>query len=301
MSKENSQVVFGEYAVGIIDVLNQRDKLRQWVRPRDADGFKRLVGVLKESYGPVRQFRETLKKTLDDFARITTGQIREELKPLYEALTGEQKTMLDNMRSMDYGIMHYSDTIVVHSRIFNLNNVPQLSGLYLFISVLGGLMIASLAGGVAIRGAIEVGLAGPLPEGDIYGPALVLAHDLEATKAQYPRLVIGSQAMEFIDFVQKNASEHYFDQVAKSIAEDCLKLIRPDPVDACPIVDYLGPGFVQLAQGAIADDVFDAALKFADAQFKTARKANDVKLAPRYERLIAYLQEGRKNWNRHEE
>lgn len=300
MSKKNAEVIFGDYAVGIIDVLNQRDKLRQWTRPRDADELSRLVGLLKETWGPVTQFREVARKILEDTAERMTGPIHEQLLPLYRQLTDEQKSQLQQVRQAEYGIMHYSDTILLHSRLFNLNNVPQLSGLHLFISALGGLMLASLAGRIAIRGAIEVGLAGPLPEGDIYGPAIVLAHDLEAKIAQYPRIVIGRQVMEFLDFVQKKADEQYCDQFAKSIAAECRKLICPDPVDGWPIVDYLGPGFVELGRGSVAQDAIEQALRFAEGQYQAFSKANDVKLAPRYERLISYLEAGRKNWNQGE-
>lgn len=255
-----------------------------------------LIDVLKQTWGPVSQFRKSVRKIIDDYAKRISGPTFKEHQRLYEQLNSEQKAQLQKARRAEFGMMYYSDTITVHSRLVNEDDVPQLAGLYLFLSALGGLMLAALASGIAIRGAIEVGLAGPLPEGDIYGPVVVLAHDLEAKVAQYPRLVVGKQAMEYLDFVEKNASGLYFDQVAKGLATDCRKLICPDPVDGWPIVDYLGEGFKDLIEGGYPASVVQSAIDFAERQYKDCAGSNDIKLAPRYERLRCYLKANQKTW-----
>jgi hypothetical protein len=293
---KEGNVIFGDYAVGVIDVLNQRDKLRQWERPKDQAGTNALINVLKQTWGPVSQFRESVRNVIADFEKRTERPTLPEYQVLYDQLTSDQKAQLAKLRRVEFGTMFYSDTITVHSRLFNEHNVPQLSGFYLFLSALGGLMLASLASGIAIRGAIEVGLAGPLPQGDIYGPVVVGVHDLEAKIAQYPRLVVGKQAIEFLDFVERKASGHPFDQIAKGVASDCRKLICADPVDGWPIVDYLGAGFKDLIEGGYPAKVIASAINFAETQYKNFAASNDIKLAPRYDRLRSYLKANQQIW-----
>ena len=49
-------------------------------------------------------------------------------------------------------------------------------------------ILMGLSEGIICRGGIEVGMAGEFLVGEIYGPALYQAYQLESERAQYPEL-----------------------------------------------------------------------------------------------------------------
>lgn len=50
----------------------------------------------------------------------------------------------------------------------------------------------------AFRAGVEVGLGTELDNGEIYGPVLYKAYELESKVAEYPRIVVGKELINYL-------------------------------------------------------------------------------------------------------
>ena len=91
----------------------------------------------------------------------------------------------------------------------------------------------------AIRGGIDLGLAMDIDEGEIYGPALARAYNLESGIAKYPRIVIGEGLTRYLQMVAGRQARTGEDKAHAEFASKSLGLLAVD-VDGCTFLDWLG-------------------------------------------------------------
>src|SRR5438045_4043107 len=60
------------------------------------------------------------------------------------------------------------------------------------------LMLTSLAWGHPIRVGLDVGTGVEVERGQLYGPAVVKAYELESRAAEYPRVIVGDTLADYL-------------------------------------------------------------------------------------------------------
>lgn len=287
-SKENINYYF--YLLAFIDVLGQKEAFRSIENQPLTDNHPQLI----EAHKQTAFFVETLRNGFKDFFDAYTADKEPSVKVSPDKMDQFKAMLKSNLKHQ-----RFSDSIqayvCLHTDQYHSN---AINGVFGTLLACGGMLLLSLASKKAFRAGIEVGLGTELENGEIYGPILYKAYELEHKVAEYPRIVIGQ---ELINYLRQLANGHQ--QIEKQVKEDvelcklmatnCLKMIVRD-LDGVPILDYLGDDFMRSInenpeRAKEYKNVFDLALQFVEAEYAKRKQAGDKKLALRYYLLLNYF------------
>jgi hypothetical protein len=146
----------------------------------------------------------------------------------------------------------------------------------------------ALAAGRALRGGADVGVGFDIDPGEVYGAALVRAHDLEHDFAQYPRILLGDELMGYLDQISRQEPRSLFGTVAKEQAKNCLELVSID-TDRLPVLDFLSQGMRRL-EPTYSQEILPPAYRFVVAEYARHYSEGNLKLASRYGRLRTFME-----------
>lgn len=288
MAKDNINYYY--YLVAFIDVLGQKEAFRDLENQSLEDNHPKLI----EAHKQTALFIDTLRNGFKDFFDAYTT----EKEPSIQV----DPTKMDQFKAMlKSNLKHqrFSDCIQayvsLHTDQYHSNAINGVFGTML---ACGGMLLLSLAMKKAFRAGIEVGIGTELDNGEIYGPVLYKAHELENKVAEYPRIVIGQ---ELINYLKTLANKHQRllaqtkedVELCKLMATNCLKMIVRD-LDGVPILDYLGNEFLKSInenseQAEKFKNVFNLALQFIELEYAKRKQTGDKKLALRYYLLLNYF------------
>ena len=117
-----------------------------------------------------------------------------------------------------------------------------MNGVFGVFGLTGTLCLLGLATRRPIRGAIDIAWGVEIHQGELYGPAIARAYELESEIAQYPRIVVGPEMVHFLQAQAAYSGEDIFLQTNQGLAAVCLKMLIQD-VDGHWILNYLGKEF----------------------------------------------------------
>jgi hypothetical protein len=276
-------LALGYYVVCLIDVLGQKETLAQWRElPIDGRLAPEHVQGLRKTVGAVLELQRLFKGFFAHVARCTMPEV-------YAQVSAEQREQYDRFKDCRLGIQQFSDTFVFYAPVLNAHGDVSAIGPYRMLGACAMAMLVSLAGRTPIRGAITIGLATELSEGNLYGPALAEAHHLECEVAKYPRVVVSPTISRFLNDVRLNENGGRVQHLMRKMAVDCLPMIATDD-DGHEIVDFAGDTVRQaVSTGAVRRLAIRKAFDFACAETKRFGKAGNMKLAERYQRLQRYM------------
>lgn len=276
----------GHYVVGLFDLLGQSAELASFAslpgKDSDEAGYReKILAVLKK----LRTFRET-------FVAFFDGHSKPRTEGLTDLLTPEQRKQLDDWRGPEVQLMQFSDTVIAFVPVFIGEDQFSIHGLSAMLAAAASTTLLQHGEGVPVRGAIEIGVATDFAEKEVYGPALAEAYRLESTCAEWPRIVVGPVAVQFIQECEGKEVKSIAGKMNQRMARICKSLLMMD-VDGMAIVDYLGEGFLaQMVKSDINRESFERGLRFAQEQHRRFREQANRKLAIRYDRMAQYY-EGR--------
>jgi hypothetical protein len=191
----------------------------------------------------------------------------------------------------------FSDSFTVslecrpHRRFEHTPDLARLSG---FLQSVSAAFLMIVAAGIPIRGAIELGLgvlrpSAPRKERELIGPTIVDAYNLERQVAQYPRIVIGQNLLEFLSSERAKAPSGAHGWIHRHLLADIGTFLRVEP-DGTTSLDYLN--VEQLSQSPKESFPYlDSARRFVSDSHNRATEAGDGKLAHRYAAMQRYYDE----------
>lgn len=277
-----------EYVVCLIDVLGTGERLRKWGR-RDRND-SRTLGLIFDAIGPVLRVHGEFAKYLRTCEDGQTGKALAEVLPPDEI---ERYTLCTHWRPQT---QWFGDTFVFYAPLYNARGDQSTVPVAYFLMASCVAMLDSLANGYAVRGALCVGEGLELGEHNFFGPPFEEAHRLESTVAEYPRVVVSSRTVDFIERVQRDGADDIIGQKMRGLARPCSALIDRDNDDQY-VVDFLGRGVHDPTEGEELRQLTNgvrAAFKYVSSEwrrFQEAEKGSNEreKLAPRYERLREFM------------
>ena len=276
-----SDIGFGNYLVAFVDLLGQRNALQgQGVlpplsTPEEVAAFKR---VAMESIGAIAGLQRQAKNLIDGYNSAS-------LQHLKEHLPEQVHSFVDDIDACQLTEQRWSDGLVYYYCMRGSNTVRDLAAYYAMITRVGSLLLLGLARGQPIRGAIEVSWGVELHPNELYGAAIANSYDLESNIAQYPRVVIGNFATDYLNYVRARRPNSEREGYESSFAAVVLDLLYLD-TDGHYCINYLGHEFMGSGNNP-HKEMYPMALKFAESQQLAFQ--SDKKLGPRYDRLVAYL------------
>ena len=283
--------VWRDYIVASVDVLGQKDE------------FKKIESYLVD---------EVLQDKLEEVAENTIcviENLRKQFKDLYDSYTAkrastvkvlkEHQAEYDEMRtSAPIGFQSFSDSMIAYvplrTRKYHTSDLVAINGIF---GAVGGQLLITLAViESSYRAGIELGIGTEFEGGGVYGPVLAEAYKLEAEVAEYPRIVIGKKLKKYLDKCSKSnplsPNQTPRDIMnCKHMADVCLRMIDKDQ-DGCLILDYLGKEFRNRFLNKIdpSGDIPNMAIKAVKEKLKEKSDSEDMKVAAKYEKLLAYFE-----------
>jgi hypothetical protein len=284
------KVPVGWYLVAVIDILGQRQLLREMrgiPQKTDQKQMAEFVSLLKETAGTVI----ALRNAFNNFFKQWNNQHLD-----LNRLTSEQKKIFQKFRSNPLRSKTISDSIVFFMSLRDDVNKVPMKGIYAALASAASAFLTMLAAGIVIRGGIDVGVGLELLDGEVYGAALSRAYELEIKKAQYPRILIGDELVRYIKWQQDKPEEDVFSAMNKIVASFCTKLIAID-LDGLPFLDYLGDGFKMVFGKDLCFDIVKEAYDFVLKESAKCQDLQDSKLASRYTLLRNYFDNRMHIWH----
>ncbi len=270
----------------MIDVLGQKTELAKWNKfPTDEKEKKVFMEAIKNSFGRVM----LLRKEFEDSFNLLLSHKFKPPEWAVEKMSDGGKS-LEEFQDTTIQFTRFSDTIVVHTPVVNKFEYTNTSVLFVYIATCGILLAENYNRGFALRGAINVGMAGQFDQEDLYGPALASVYYLESKVAQYPRIIIGDQLIEHLRAHILNPNKSGPAQINRIMAQLCLNHLCED-YDGNWIIDYLSEAFEHWATDKVGwRKLQQNGYDFAVAQLKKFKDAGNDILTGRYEKLVSYFQ-----------
>lgn len=287
----SGEIEFGWYVAGLIDVLNQRERLAAW---NDFEGIRRLdkhcVHAIKDTVGTIVALRDMGRQYIEQFNRSST--IPTELAQRYpERVAVAQELATSHVQSHTF-----SDTTVFFAPTANGRGRVHTKTVAGIFFGLAALHLTALAGKIATRGGIDVGIGCNAFPGEVYGPCLANAYQLESKVAGHPRIVVGSAACEFLREQGRPSSDDPVDVASASVAAWAGGFLFVDS-DGKTCLDFAGSQMADTARGIPElRHVFKPAFQFASDSLQRFRATKNEKLAERYRLLFDYMKSRQHFW-----
>lgn|GEM_PF-856326 len=289
------EIPISNYCASFIDLLGQKNALKgQGLIPdiRNVHIKKEFDQVVQNSIMPIKRLHDGVEKfqkgiisgksSLRNILSSENQVIYDEVVklPLYEEMA---KTATQHQR--------WSDGIVYFTSLNETIKCP-VSGVYDIFVISGYFCLLGLFQKQPIRGGIEISWGTELHDNvsELYGPIIANSYELENEIAQYPRIVIGQRAINYLNdylLIPDNADDKIL-EYNKIMAKKCLNITTVDQ-DGLYIVDYLGKSFTETYPET--KQLFNASYSYILQQLEYYKTTNNIKLIFRYNRLKEYFKE----------
>lgn len=272
------------YCVSFIDLLGQRNAAKdQGLVPRigsEAEDRAFQKSIL-DNIGGILQLQQ-------DVEEINKALSPNPESPLRETLNDEEKATWDEIQFESVKTQYWSDGFVKFVCLGNQERKYPAKGVFELFCTAGYFCLLGLVRHRPVRGAIGIAWGSEIRPGELYGPAIVRAYELESEVAQYPRIVIGQEVVKFLEAHKSNPEDGVVSRVNQSYALSCLNLLAPDD-DGYGIIDYLGENFRYAVTHMHYNDLYQRARMFVVQQVREFQRLQNSKLAFRYTQLLAYF------------
>lgn len=284
------QKYIGWHVVAIFDLLGQQDALRSLTglpnvdNQKEFEEFKRKVEYF---YAPFYAIRSLFTSSIKTFQE---GGLDLSLVPK------EQQELIKRFRATPIHVRHFSDSVIVNIPLKREISEFPSRAIYGVLAAAAQTMIVCLAKKIVLRGGIDLGLAMTLDNNEIYGPALARAHTLESKVAQYPRIVIGEQLLQYLHALSQQPQTTHEASVNSGLASKALELLALDD-DGQAFLDYLGVHFRdRLQQLETTKEAITLAYNFIIEQSIKYKETRNSKLGFRYTLIRNYFESRLNLW-----
>lgn len=280
-----AQLQASHYAATFIDLLGQREVFRgQNLLPmaQTEEEKQQIFKIISESIGPIAN----LQRRADEMMRSSNPNPESKLRAM---LPPSDHAKWDEMMDSTIITQRWSDGLFIFTSLAEELVKCPMNAIFRMFALTGALCFMGLAAKQPLRGAIEVAWGVELQPGELYGPVVARAYELESEVADYPRIVIGPYLVKYLEFQSKNAREEQHAMVNQQLASLCLNMLLRD-VDGHWFLHYLGTDFRTAVTESSHYELYLKASTFVNSQLIKHQSAQNTKLAFRYNHLQRYFE-----------
>ncbi|WP_459943287.1 hypothetical protein [Deferrisoma palaeochoriense] len=203
------EMLYGHYLVAFLDLMGQRENIRKMRVPVTGgeEARKEVLEYLKETAGKVSAVRDMVLETVRLIGK--PSHVRKEL-PL------DTQAVMDRITEPRIRVMRFSDTIVLFMPMAGESVANTAVNVYGMLAAVAFALVTSFAGGVPLRGGIDIGAGINIEKDEVYGAALERAYALENTFADYPRVLVGHELLNYLTMLSGSHPQCSEDQLAKT-------------------------------------------------------------------------------------
>ena len=278
------------YCIAFLDIQGQKDDILSFCDvPSTREEEEKVTHVLRDTVGTVVFLREKFLGYFEALERDTG---------LLDSLAPEQRAEAEKLRRCQAEVRGVSDSIIITIPLYYSDAFyTPMKSIYSSLYAICAIFILALVRGKPFRGGVDIGWGVRLPDAyeEVYGSALVKAYNLENTRAEYPRVLVGDTLLKYMNDVETISPDSRRDMLEKEYATECKKLISVD-YDYLNILDIIGEG-AQSIRGGIDSKLVEKGYKSIVDTHKRLTIAGDTKLGSRYGSLRSYLESRLHLWN----
>lgn len=281
--KKNDSMHIANYCISFIDLLGQRSEyknegiLPKFETPEDKAKF---IERIKHTIAPI----DDLQRSSSQFLESSLGY----RSPLRKQLPPELHPVYDQMHEVKLKQQRWSDGLVYFVSLLEGNVKCPMAGVYKLFGSAGCLCLLGLGKKRPLRGSIDIAWGVELHNGELYGAAVAKAYELESYVAQYPRIVVGQRAVDYLIANTRNPAPDFYSEFNRQLAQICLNILSIDS-DGYHIIHYLGESFRKYISKGLHPKLYEEALKFVTQQCEEWHSKKDTKLSLRYNHLLSYF------------
>lgn len=284
--RPNEELSLNYYVVAFLDLLGQKEKLinlEKKVKNVKGLALEAILPEIKESFGVTEGFKQAFENYFDKFNRAGPPPfpLSPDLEETYYRLT-----------KRNVSFTRFSDSIVIYQSISTQANRTPFTSLLGILSSVAIVSLIHLAAGLPFRGGIDVGLGMEI-DGYFYGPGLFRAHDLESTKAEFPRVVVGDTLIDFINNGMSINGSSLEDQVNNLFASTSKKLIERDRQN-CFFIDQFALEMATQTEIDQLNELYCKAYAYIKDSIRHFEAKSNKKLLDRYRELEKYFRKNMK-------
>jgi hypothetical protein len=279
-------LIFTDFLVGFVDVLGYREHLRGIHEvPSDEAGRNRLIAILRETYGRVRALRDAFDGYLREASVVSTE--------ILATLPVDKQEQFRKARAVEVRHRGFSDSFVITVPLWESSDrhvVGNASSVFAALHGIAGIYLTAMSLGVPLRGGIDVGPA--LDDaGEVYGPPLISAYELECKAAEYPRILVGGGLVRYLEYLSRRPTDDPLSALTVSTANRGFDLLTQDAEDGLPMLSAFSPLMHEIS-GSLIAECGGRALAWATAERQRFAESGNIKLSDRYRRLSEYIAGG---------
>jgi hypothetical protein len=271
------------YLVALVDVLGQRQKVKQLTLPQEDTPEERakLIAKLKETAGVILRIR---KEFYESFEIMNTPG------PFVANLPEPERNNLIKLNRCQLELFGFSDSITISIPLTAENEFySAILGINACLISLCSSMLNALGHGHPIRGGVDIGPCITMgSKNEVYGSALESAYYLESKVAQFPRIVVGKSLFDFVCALENMKGETRLGNLTNLFASKAKRLIGQDSQNVY-YLDYLSDEYISTADYQISETIFEIMENLVNINL-AAFNGKDEKLYSRYLRLKEYVQ-----------
>ncbi|MHA1813410.1 MAG: hypothetical protein ACTSYX_08245 [Candidatus Thorarchaeota archaeon] len=273
-------VKLGYYFVALIDVVGQRDLLRQITAlPRDKASHDCVAETLANTSEYVRSLRQQFNDLFEAASRPTG---------LLDDLETEDRAWAERRKEQYLWRKGFADSYLVTIPCWYESSWGSHAlGIYSALLAICGIYIAAIAWRRPFRGAVDVGLGTEIDTEEVYGPVNVQVVELEK-RAGYPRIVVGEGLVSHLNDLAARCLDSAEGKHTRKTVADSLALVATDHTGST-ILDPLGEG-VRSVPNAVPPKIVAFAYDFVLARQEEELGASCPKLLDYYTDLRTYFE-----------
>lgn len=276
-----SKVQYCQYIVCMMDLLGQKkmyERLEQYPIGNSDPEFQEQIIYFIRSI-------EYFKRDVESFFIATEK---------YESTLEWSKDAKDYLLKFNNNlckIQRFSDGILVYVPLAETRDSYPISSVLNALLCTASTMLISLAKQNPIRVGIGIGGGVELEDGELFGPAIGYAHEMESKRAIYPRIAIHENVINYLNLYDppKIIDSTNIDlRLETSISELCKSAIKLD-FDGEYFLDYLGDHVWQYIFRGGDNELLKKAFEFVSKEKMRFESDGDTKLLDKYSYLYSYF------------
>lgn len=276
----DDDLMFGWWAVAFLDLVGMKRALAaadHMPDQQNAQAVQALFAKLRQSFGAIQLFHKSATELVRP-PQDTASSIA--------SLTLEQRAEFDALTSHRIRILRWSDSVILYMPLESSEGHFPPHGVHHLLRVCAQLQLTFLAAGLPIRGGIDVG-TGIEDDGQLFGPALAKAYQLESKAAGYPRVVVGPEFRTYVASLAARSGETPDARLTRTIASNMHALVRKD-FDNEWSVHFLAEPCRDFSP-LVATTLIPSAEIFCRDELQRHRETPDEKLSAYYAALVRYF------------
>jgi hypothetical protein len=276
----DEHATYGFYLVAFLDVLGQTEALRRLKSlPFTQEALPAAVDLLRTTVGRVRAVRDAFDNYL---------AIAREKDVINPAIPAEYRKRLEGIADRKFTQRGFSDCFVITAPLFGEGDpVRAIRDIFAVLHGIAGMCLVSMAQGKFLRGGVDVERGIEIYPGELYGPGLLCAYELEKNEAHYPRVLIGDGLINYLASLRGLDISDQWLAYGRTLAGEIERLICPAPDDGKRMVHMLSPAILELGEPMKVSAA--QAFERVKAERSRFRADESVRLEAYYGRLVQYF------------